>query len=277
MKPPSTDPDAEAVLRPRWSRARRSLSLSSTLFPGLLVAACATLLGIEAAGPEGVAWWVVVPLLGAAVPAVMFTWWARGNGALDPATWLHAAFLSAGAQLLIGAIPSYGIAVNTSGATAIFILCWVFAAASCLQAHRARRALLEPMIPELGATPLRLAIAVRFALTAHDLVSAHIDLDAEEVSWSARRRRGRGTGMTIHFGRLTQVSVATLPSVPPLQPWLMLPGGPVVYAQPGPAVVLTTTSSEWMLPVHDAVLLAELINRRRDLWAQQSPPQASTK
>ena len=139
MKPLSTDPEAEAVLRPRWSRARRSLSLSSTLFPGLLVAACATLLGIQAAGPEGVAWWAMVPLLGAAVPVVMFTWWARGRGALDPAAWLHAAFLSAGAQLFIGAIPSYGIALTTtSGATAIFGLCWVFAAASCLQAHRAR-------------------------------------------------------------------------------------------------------------------------------------------
>ncbi|MEV6236696.1 hypothetical protein [Lentzea sp. NPDC051838] len=241
------------------------------LFPGLIVAACATLLGIGAAGADGIAWWAMVPLLGAAVPAVVLVWWLRGRGALDPAAWLHAAFLAAGAQLLLGAIPSYGISVSsTPAAIGIFVLCWVFAAASCLQAHRARRALLEPMVPELGSTQLRLAIAVRFALTAHDLVSAHIDLDAEEVSWSARRPRARGAGMTVHLGRITQVSVVGLPPVPALQPWLMMPGGPVLYAQPGPAVVLTTTSSEWMLPVHDAVLLAELVNRRRELWAQRN-------
>lgn len=72
--------------------------------------------------------------------------------------------------------------------------------------------------------------------------------------------------MAIGFSDLQQVRATELPDRSDLYPWLCLPDGTALYAAPGPALVLSGRSGHWMVPVHDAVLMAELIERRWRLY-----------
>jgi hypothetical protein len=72
---------------------------------------------LTALGQDGFAWWAAVPIVGAAAPVAAVLWWLRRGGILEPSAWLASALLTAGGQLLLGVIPGFGIAVNsTSGA-----------------------------------------------------------------------------------------------------------------------------------------------------------------
>lgn len=82
--------------------------------------------------------------------------------------------------------------------------------------------------------------------------------------WTARTHRGRGSGPSaggvIPFAHLWQVTPVELPEQ---RPWVALSNSTMLYAQPGPALVLTTAGGQWMVPVHDAVVLAAVIDLRR--------------
>jgi hypothetical protein len=272
------DTRAELVLRPRWRAARRQLLLSVTM-PGVVVVLCAGMLGLTASGPEGFPGWAPVLLLGAFAPAVAFVWWIARSGVLDPASWLRVAFVVSGTQLLVGVIPSLGVAMNaTSGAAGVgagvlFALTWVCGAVCVLAARRAHRMLLVPIVPELGATAFHLTVALRFAITAPALVSARLEIGTDRLELTARLHRGRSRGprveTTMGFAELRQVAAIQLTGEPELRPWLTLPNGPVLYAQPGPALLLTSAAGQRMVPVPDAVVLAELIDRRRQAWEQR--------
>ncbi|MPZ86248.1 MAG: hypothetical protein GEV28_40115 [Actinophytocola sp.] len=275
--PAVLDPRAEAVLRPRWQNARRHLLLSVTM-PCLVVVLCAAMLGLTAGGPDGFLSWATILLLGALAPAVVFLWWIGRDGILEPAAWLRVTFVVSGTQLLVGVIPCLGVAINaTSGAARVvagglFVLTWVCGAVCGMAARRAHQTLLAPIIPELGATAFRLTVAVRFAITAPALISAHLEIGADHLGLTARLHRGRSTGprvdTAIGFADLRQITPIVLAGEPELRPWLTLPNGTVLYAQPGPALLLGSASGPRMVPVHDAIALAELIDRRRQAWGQ---------
>ncbi|MDX8034885.1 hypothetical protein SK803_32110 [Lentzea sp. BCCO 10_0856] len=168
--------------------------------------------------------------------------------------WLPAAFLAVGVQLLSVAVPAYDIATSRTpdaltGSAILFFLSWVVAVATCVSAHRASRALLTPLVAELGSADLRLTLPVRL----------HV-----------RRSNNPRIDVSIPFRELLKVTPVTLPVVPDLRPWIVLPGGITLYAQGGPAVLLTSTEDQWLLPVHDADLVADLILRRQALWLQGS-------
>ncbi|XVV01256.1 hypothetical protein ACQPW3_28085 [Actinosynnema sp. CA-248983] len=272
--PTVADPRVDRLLRPRWHRARTRLLWSTVVFPFPVVAICLVFLGL-AAGARG---WAALPVLGAAVPAVAAAFRVRGRGLTDPPSWLRTAFLVAGCQLLLGVIPGYGIAANTASgpgaavAGGLFALAWVCAGGSCVAAHRAHRTLLTPLVPELGATGFRLAVPARIVVTTPVLVSASVAIGVDGVEWSARFHKGRSSGprvdFAVPFARLHDVVAVTLPPEPALRPWVTLPDGTVLYAQPGPALLLRTDSGEWMVPVHDAALTRELLLSRKGRWAR---------
>lgn len=272
--PTTADARVDRVLRPRWHLARTRLLWSAVVLPFTVVAICLVFLTL-ATGARG---WAAVPVLGAAVPAAVGALRLRGRGVTDPPSWLPTAFLVAGCQLLFGVIPGFGIAVNTATgaaagvAYALFASAWPCAAGSCLAAHRAHRALLTPLVPELGATGFHLSVPARIAITAPAPVSASIAIDTDGVRWSARFHKGRASGPRVDFGvpfaRLRDVAAVTLPPTPALRPWVTLPDGTVLYAQPGPALLLRADSAEWMVPVHDAVLIRELLLSRQGWWAR---------
>jgi len=273
------DVQGESMLRPRWRRVRRLLLASLATLPSVLLTMCVVFLVLTALGQDGFPWWTVVPVLGAAAPMAAVLWWLRRRGVLEPSAWLASALLTAGGQILLGVIPGFGIAVNSSSgagkamAGVLFALSWAVAATSCLSAHRAHRVLLTPLVPELGATALRIPLAARFAITTPALISARVEIGSDGIEWSARHHRGRSAGprvdAAIPFSQLRHVTPVMLPSEPALRPWLTLADGNVLYAQPGPAVLLATSAGEWMIPVHDAGLFAALVNRRRAWWDQR--------
>ena len=181
-----------------------------------------------------------------------------------------------GVQQLSIAIPGYGVATGRTldaltGPAVLFFGSWSVAVATCVAAHRASRALLKPLIAELGSADLRLTLDVRAAVDGPELVSARFVVDRDRVEWTVCLHAGRGRGSrldrSVPFRDLIRVMPVTLPAVPELRPWTVLPGGITLYAQAGPAVLLTSIDDEWLIPVRDSVLFTELLNRRREMWA----------
>ena len=249
----------------------------SLVLPAAQALLCALIIALAMATGDGVTWLAAIPLVPTVLAAVALRQWFRRQKPLDPPAWLPSAFAVMGVQLLLGAIPCYGIAVNvTAGATqaavtGLFLLCWGIAATTCVAAYRAQRTLLTPLVPELGSADIRLALGLRVATSGFDLVSARIVIDRDYAEWTVRAHRGRSSGprldMAVPFGELVEVKPVLLP-VPELRPWATLPGGTTLYSQAGPAVIVTTVRGQWSIPVHDAYLVTELLRRRRALWAQ---------
>ncbi|GAA3645648.1 hypothetical protein GCM10022267_35430 [Lentzea roselyniae] len=97
-------------------------------------------------------------------------------------------------------------------------------------------------------------------------------MHGDRVEWTVRLYVGRSGGpqvdVSVPFRELLQVMPVTLPVVPELRPWIVLPGGIALYVQAGPAVLLTSTHGQWLIPVHDGDLVTDLIRRRQALWLQ---------
>jgi hypothetical protein len=183
----SIDETAEAVLRERWSRSRRHLTMFSVVLPALQLLLCTVI--VVMAGDGGV-WPTVLLLVPVAIAGMALRLWLRSQAPLDPQTWLPAAFLVAGVQLLSVAVPAHGIATRSTpdalaGPAVLFFLCWLVGVATCVSAQRASRALLTPLVAELGSADLRLTLAVRAEVTGPELVSARIvaDLVRRQALW----------------------------------------------------------------------------------------------
>ncbi|MEU4804985.1 hypothetical protein [Actinosynnema sp. NPDC023587] len=270
--PQVDDPQAAAVLAGRWSRVRRLLSIAALVVPGLLAVVCLVFFVLS-----GLRWWAAMSAVVAVGIAGALAWWLR-RAVLEPPGWTGAVGLCVGCQLLLGCIPGYGAAANAASTLArasagvLFAVCWVAAGVAVLVAHRAQRALMVPVVADLGATPFVVALSVRFAITTPDLVSARVTVGRDGVEWGARLHRGRGSGPRVAggvpFGRLREVRPVVLSGHPELRPWMTMPDGTQLYAQPGPAVVLVADSGEWMIPVHDAALVAQLVHKRVT-WASR--------
>lgn len=200
-------------------------------------------------------------------------WWLRGRGVLEPSAWPKVAFVVCGGQVLVAGIPCIGIAAGAASsagqvvASVLFVLCWVCLVLSTVAARRAVQVLLTPLVPELGATGFTFAVGVRFALAAPDLISARLEIASDRLVWTVRAHRGRGSGPSaggvIPLAHLCQVTPVELPASPEPHPWVALSNGAMLYAQPGPALLLTTAGGQWMVPVHDAGVLAAVIELRR--------------
>lgn len=266
-------PDADAVLRERWSRSQRYITTFSVFLPALQFLLCTAI--VMLAG-DGIISSAAISLVPIAIAALALRHWLRRQTPLDPSSWLPAAFLVVGVQQLSISVPAYGIATSRTldaltGLALLFFGSWAVAVATCVAAHRASRALLRPLVAELGSADLRLTLGVRAAVDGPELVSAQIVVDRDRVEWTVCLHAGRGRGSrldrSVPFRDLIRIMPVTLPVVPESRPWTVLPGGITLYAQAGPAVLLTSIDDEWLIPVHDSVLVAELLNRRREQWA----------
>lgn len=242
--------------RARWQRAKRQLAAAET-GTVLLAAVCIALLVLDA--PNAPVAGIV--LVAAVLPAAAHLFWLVRSGLRDPGRWPRAVLLTGGVQFVAGVLPVPLLTGQARGAVPAIAGAAVVAASSLL-AHRARRVVLHPLVPELGSTALRL----RFPLRTSGPVTARLVVDRDQVSWDVRSRAGRtgGAELTIPFHRLRGVKPTSL--VDSHQPWLVFPNGTEVTAEPGPAVLLRTDEDEHSLPVHDANLLVDVINRRLHQW-----------
>ncbi|MDX8141484.1 hypothetical protein SK854_05130 [Lentzea sp. BCCO 10_0061] len=216
----SLDEAAEAALRERWSRSQRHITVFSVVLPALQLLLCTMI--VVTAG-DGSIWPTVISLAPVAIAAVVLRLWLRHQAPLDPQLWRPAAFLAVGVQLLFVAVPAYDIATSRTsdaltGPAILFFLSWAVAVATCVSAHRASRALLTPLVAELGSADLRLTLPVRAAATGPELVSARIVVERDRVEWTVRLHVRRSDSpridVSVPFRELLQVTPVTPPVVP---------------------------------------------------------------
>ncbi|WP_298180714.1 hypothetical protein [Saccharomonospora sp.] len=264
--PGVTDPQAAALLQPRWARARGSLLTALAGCPWTIVALCVLALVVTVA-VDGFAVWPVLPVVGAVVPAVLALASVRGLVS-EPPRWVRAAFLTGGVQLLLGVFPAVGFATNAGGAgavtaTVVLVLALAAVALGVFFARRAMQALLTPVSRELGATPF--TVAVRARLHDTGLVSGSVSIGRAGLEWAARRHRATGHGH-LSFSELRDVVPTMLPGTSGPVPWLALSDGSVAQAVPGPAVLLRTSSQDVLLPVDEPHVFVELLSVRVAAW-----------
>ncbi|MGW1677837.1 hypothetical protein [Saccharopolyspora sp. NPDC002376] len=246
-------------LAARWQRGRLLLVVALGVVPFLQFANCAAL------GFSSGAVWAAIPAAAALILGVVQLGWVVRKGNTDPSNAGRIAFLAGGATVLVGLIPSVGLAGGWL-AGVLFVVGAVLFVASVALAFRGHRTMMTPLVPELGSMPVRLRIATRSAVDAADLISSSLVLDLDRISWTARRHRANGgpqVDATVPFQQLCGARPITLPTQ---QPRLSLPDGTVLLAPPGPAIVLATTAGERMIPVHDAALVVGLVERRVAKW-----------
>lgn len=264
--PGVVDRRAAQLLQSRWTRARGYLLTAIAVCPVGIVLLCASML-VPAGAVSGFAWWLLLPVIGSALPAAAMLAGTRGM-MYEPPRWVRAAALTGGCQLLLGVFPAVGLAVGAGGAaavaaTVVFVLALAMVALGVFSAVRAMRTLLSPVSPALGAAPFTVALRARVADTG--LLSGSVSIARDGVEWAARRHRATGHGAA-PFDRLRGARPASLPGTTEPVPWLRLSDGSVACATPGPAVLLTTDSGDVLLPVDDPQLFVELLNARVTTW-----------
>lgn len=256
------------TLRERFVAARSRLAWAFTWLPGAVVVACAAMALVAAVGRERFDWWLVLPVVGALLPFV-----ACQVARVEPPRWPRTAFLTSAGQLLLGAIPSYGMAAATASVPALplFLLAWASLIAAVPVARGAYLRLMTPLTPELGSTPLELRFGVRTAVERADTITTGVTVGLTHVVAHARRHAGYTFGspnqVTVPLREIVGVHVVAVPTT---RPWLSLADGTRLLATPGPAVELRTPAGGFVIPTDDAPLLAGLISRRRSFSGHTS-------
>ncbi|MEV6243418.1 YbaB/EbfC family nucleoid-associated protein [Lentzea sp. NPDC051838] len=217
------------ALASRWRRTRMLLLLSSGALPVAIGLVCVALAGMTTA------WWSAIPAVAAAACAWALLTWLRRNGLSDPHSWMPATTLMTGAQLVLGVLPSSGIALRLSphAALAVKALCaaGVLGAGSAgVLARMARRSLLASPVLELGST------AFPLVLTGPD---ARVVIGTDRIDWTTR-----GDGAGVSFGRIEQVTTDAS------------------------GLVLHTASGAWSVPVPDPAAAHALLRRRLAWWEE---------
>lgn len=125
-------------------------------------------------------------------------------------------------------------------------------------------------VPELNSTGYPLTLPLR-TTGAEPKLKATLRLTTETVERSARRanRWWNPRPQAKAAIPLSQIHDATPADHPTTHPLLTLPDGATLDTTPGPVVRITTTGQVVTLPVPDALLCADLIQRRRQYvsWA----------
>ncbi len=255
--PGVADPQAAALLQPRWDRARGLLLTALAGCPWAIVVLC-VLAAVLTGATDGFKAWLI----------------PRVRGLVhEPPRWVRAAFFTGGAQLLLGVFPVVGVAAGSGGAgaavaTVVLVLALAAVTLAVSFARRAMSTLLTPVSPELGATPF--TVAVRARLRDTGLVSGSVSIGRTGLEWTARRHRAVGHDRLL-FSELRDVQPTVLPEAAGPVPWLMLSDGSAVQATPGPAVLLHTPSRTVLLPVDEPHVFARLLSVRVSTW-RATPP-----
>lgn len=249
----------DPVLRERVGRARTRLSIAFTLLPGAVVLACVGMV-IAAAVGGGFRWWLLIPVVGSAVPFVVLQ-----VGRFEPPAWPVAAFFASAGQVIFGGIPGYGFAAETAEQIALplFLIPWLNVFASVPLSASAYKILMLPLIPELGSLPVELRLGARVAMAHSDSITTGVTVTMTDVIAHARRHVPNSTGSPNQITvPLREISAVDLVLLDAFQPWLALADGTMLATTPGPAVALRTRTGVFVIPSDDAHKIAEIVHRR---------------
>ncbi|PWW61843.1 hypothetical protein [Actinokineospora spheciospongiae] len=244
----------EPGLAVRWRRSRALLAAAFGWVPGAVVLAC---VAMALVGDRPVGWWSVLPVVGALVPAVVPL-----AVRVDPPSWAKVAWLGAAGSLVLGAFPAYGVAGGVA-ALPFFLVAWVALPTGFLLGRGAYRALMLPLVAELGSTDLEVRVGVRIAVEHADLITAGATVGRTHLVLHARRHVPNSAGspaeVAVPWGGVLGVHVELLAQ---LRPWLSLADGTPLLARPGPVVVVRTARGAVLIPSDDARQVAGIVDRR---------------
>ncbi|MCG8916704.1 hypothetical protein L6E12_12970 [Actinokineospora sp. PR83] len=244
----------EPGLAARWRRSRALLAGAFGWVPGAVVLACAAMALV---GDRPVGWWSALPVLGALVPAVVLP-----AARVDPPSWAKVAWLGSAGQLVLGAIPAYGVAGGVA-ALPFFLVAWAALPTAFLVGRSAYRTMMLPLVAELGSTDLELRVGVRIAVERADLITAGATVGRTHLVLHARRHAPNSAGsparVAVPWVEVLGVHVELLAQ---LQPWLSLADGTPLLARPGPVVVVRTARGAVLIPSDDAQAVVGIVDRR---------------
>ncbi|MCP2256987.1 hypothetical protein LX15_000670 [Streptoalloteichus tenebrarius] len=253
--PGPVDPDVVAVVSRRWTRARPLLWWSLLGVPALGVAATVILVLVRGWQRGSTSWWASLPAFAVVAPLVGNVVALRGDQLpWDTDRWGNRAARTGMLLALLGVGPAVGL---VGGGAWTWALVPAFPVAAVVLAAVARRRLLVPLSPELGASAFTVALPLR------GVCQGRVVLAADRVSWAVWEPGGGGpAGEEIPLRAVRSARATVLPPEQPPLPWTSDRAGRPLFTDPGPAVLLSTTSGELLVPTDHALLLAELVGRR---------------
>ncbi|MFF5097111.1 MULTISPECIES: hypothetical protein [Actinosynnema] len=222
----------------------------------------------------GSTWFLLAFAVALVVPVVLGAW-LRVRGHRRPDLWVPAALITLATILLLGVLPVAVSAVNAVGLAEVGAHTLLSVVVSLLfvliVAHSLSQSLTAMPAPELGSTGYPLTVPLR---TTHvePRIDGALHLTDRAITWSAHRASRwwdprPGAKATLPLDQIHDVTPADQPTPTPL---LTLPDGTTLDTTPGPVVRVTTVTGQVVvLPVSDAALYADLIQRRRQYvhWA----------
>lgn len=273
------DHGTAAALQPRWDRVRSLLTTAVVRLPALVFLLCVAQLVLAWLVRGTFAWWLALPLAGAAVPALILLSWFRGPGLRVPGQWTRRYLLLGLLAPVLGGIPAYAMAaavVTAPGqllALLLAVAAWIPVPVGVSLVGKAVHALRWPLVPELGSCSLPIEFGLRFTATTalFGAYTAGVWIGDDHLRWHAREVH-RATFVperngTIPFADLGGAVATAIPAGAPPQPWLPLDSATMLHAPPGPVVSLRLRTGDWLLPVNEAALFVEILNRRIALWS----------
>lgn len=239
------------ALAGRWRRARAWLALTAGLYIAL---ALWVAVGLYATGivPRPIHVMTIV-FVTVVAPLSIFAWQQRRHpSGHQPETWPAPAVLVP-VPTAIAAIAAVPIPLPEGLDTLVRVsTCFLVPAVFGVTAWLTGRALLRPVVAELGETSLHLPVPVRSARQSWVYPNRIVLLpDAVDIHISG----GEGRASRPRTVRIPLVDVhgaEVRSAVPADSPWITLPGGRGLSVTPGDVVVLRHREGEWVLPVRDA-------------------------
>ena len=232
-------------------------------------------------------------LLGPAVgalPAVAAGVWLRRTGYQEPAAWASTAFLAGLAQAFGGVVSSVLIrddsGVDVSVALEwMWLWIWLLPMVSTYVANQARKLIVPPTTSALGDTSLRLPFHTRylghpkghtmrplfrFERWNKGIQLATIELTGEQLELAVVSPGNLGPATlpdeglyaSVPYNQIRRCRTITLGPEVSASPWMVLRTGTQLWAVPGEAILLTTDEFERYIPVDNATLICQLIERR---------------
>ncbi|QGK69496.1 hypothetical protein GIY23_08140 [Allosaccharopolyspora coralli] len=194
----------------------------------------------------------------------------------SPDSWI-AIPLATGVLMAAGVGGAMVHVMSESAGNVNFVLIPGVIAFAMLPVYLAFRALLRPLVAELGDSTVPVILQVR-AASKKWWYQDSIRVDTESVRLAVRSGDGRPTwGESTKETPLRDVAaVGARSATGDEPPWAWLSDGRGLSVPPGEALVVVTATDEQLVPVHDAEVLAELLRRRVRLVTGRMPSTLDT-